>query len=379
MSSSERIEALTTARGKQTTSDRSDYPEFDLTLDDFETARRRINSVLSPTPMKESQWLASKLQASGGRVFLKLDCLQPSGSFKIRGVLNSLLAYRETHDGQFPALVLAASGGSHGLATAYACHLLKVPACTIVIPENSAKPHIIDKLSSYGEHVVVVVEGRDFSEADLVVQRLIGQQTPGTALYIHPYADRNTVAGQGTIALEISEQIPSEVAVDVLIGSVGGGGLMSGVALCWRLLQERKPERRYSSTIIATVETEGADCWYRSVEQQKLVALDSIESICKTLGAKQNTPEIFRALNQATDVALRVSDRDTVAALLAVLDNERILVEPSCSCSVVAFDHLLKLPETAKAGNVCIIMCGSNTSLDSVLGFARQFGVMQTP
>ncbi len=182
-------------------------------------------------------------------------------------------------------------------------------------------------------------------------------------MYIHPFADRAVFMGQGTIALELIEELPS---LDVVVASAGGGGLVSGIALALRALGREKQVE------IISVETGGADCIAQSVRAGKLVELSTITSIAKLLGAKKTTPFIFETISRQVDKCVVVSDRQAVSALFRYLDEEKILIEPASSCSIAA---VIENKDYLKEKKVVIVVCGANIRLseplewDSVSGY----------
>ncbi len=169
--------------------------------------------------------------------------------------------------------------------------------------------------------------------------------------------------GQGTIALELIEELPS---LDVVVASAGGGGLVSGIALALRALGREKQVE------IISVETGGADCIAQSVRAGKLVELSTITSIAKLLGAKKTTPFIFETISRQVDKCVVVSDRQAVSALFRYLDEEKILIEPASSCSIAA---VIENKDYLKEKKVVIVVCGANIRLseplewDSVSGY----------
>ena len=165
--------------------------------------------------------------------------------------------------------------------------------------------------------------------------------------------------GQGTIAREIKNQIGD---VDAILASVGGGGLLSGIILTARSLGMKS--QFYS------VETEGADSFYRSYKTGMLIELPEITSIAKTLGARQTTQEIFNILKEGVDDAWTVTDRETVESLFEFLHEEKILLEPAASCIIAAFKKHSALLAGKK---VVLIICGSNVTLDQALEWKNKF------
>jgi threonine dehydratase len=316
-----------------------------IPLDDFVQARERITPYVSPSPLRRSQWLSTLLDAE---VYLKLECLQPGNSFKIRGATNALLS-----QDQLPERVITASGGNHGIGVTIAATRMDIPVSVILPTSTSA--YRIKLLEELGADVTL--HGDAWDQANEYAQSLA--QDKGV-LYIHPFADLEVMQGQGTIALELVEELGD---FDLLVASVGGGGLLAGISQALKGME--KPTRIYS------VETRGADSLAQSLQQQQLVELPAITSIAKTLGARKTTPFIFNIMQQLIARYFVVDDADAVKALWDFLDYEKLLVEPATSCIIAA---VLQNQELFRKKRVVLIICGSNVSLQEVEDWKLQFG-----
>jgi len=161
------------------------------TLEEFQAAHSIIKSKIKSTLLRQSEWLSKKLDAE---VYLKFEFLQPGRSFKIRGAINTLLSQDEK-----PSHVFASSGGNHGIAVTVACNGIQVPCC-IILPKSTSD-HKISVLRRLGAEVVV--HGVDWDDAHSFGVSLAKKEN---GLYIHPFADRSVIIGQGTIALELAEE-----------------------------------------------------------------------------------------------------------------------------------------------------------------------------
>ena len=178
-----------------------------ITIQDIEAARQRQAGVVLRTPLIYSHTLS---RASGREVFLKLENLQTTGSFKLRGAINRLTLLKERGEG---VRVVAASAGNHGQGVAFAAAQLGLPA-TIVMPQGAS---ISKQLATQGYGAEVILHGRDLGEALERAQALVAQGYT----FIHPFDDPEVIAGQGTLGLEIVEDLPG---VDTVVLPVGGGG-----------------------------------------------------------------------------------------------------------------------------------------------------------
>ncbi len=322
----------------------------EYTLEEFEKVRGRVMQNVRQTPLIYSKWLSSLYNA---RIYLKLEALNLGHSFKIRGATNAILHFIE-QNGE-PKRVITASGGNHGLGVAIASYLMNIP-CLVVLPEGSSG-HRIQVIESY--NAKILLHGESWQEAN---EHALSLVVPGADLYIHPFADRDVYMGQGTVGLEILDQITD---FDVLIASVGGGGLLSGISLAL------DAHDMIGSRSIISVETEGSDCYKKSRDAGHLVQLSSIDSIAVTLGAKTTTDEIFNILNTLTSHSLTVSDKESVFWMKEFLNSEKILIEPASSCVVAALE---KIPDDQLENKtVILVICGSNISLDEFIKWDKQF------
>jgi threonine dehydratase len=193
-----------------------------MTLKDIEAAKERIKGAVIHTPLIHSHTLS---RLSGREVYLKLENLQTTGSFKLRGALNRLTLLKERGEGE---RVVAASAGNHAQGVAYAAAQLGI-AATIVMPEGAS---ISKQMATQNYGAQVILHGQDVSQA---VEKARALEAEGY-VFIHPYDDSEVMAGQGTLGLEILEDLPE---VDAVVVPVGGGGLAAGLTLA---LKESKPE-----------------------------------------------------------------------------------------------------------------------------------------
>lgn len=316
-------------------------------LSDFQHALVNVRKVIPPTPLKYSKWLSELTEKN---IYLKLETVNPGNSFKIRGVTNFLYTYRDTYQ-QFPEKVVSASGGNHGLAVAIIAQQLQIP-CKIVLPVNSPQ-YRIDLLQSYNAEVELF--GDVWDDANIYAQQLLDEHSA----YIPPFSHEWVIHGQGTIGLEVFQQNP---AITTIIGSIGGGGLMAGTAASFKL--------NNSNSLVYGVETIGADYYSQSRKAKKLIQLDGITSIAKSLGAKTGTDNVFQLLNTYIDQTFTVPDKLAVQMMRDFLEHEQLLIEPATSCSVAAL-----LNNAIEGDNIAVIICGSNSTYTEFLKWQQQFGI----
>lgn len=314
-----------------------------MTIEAFQlsSARERIRPYLDPTPLVHSGYFSSRI---GANVHFKLETLQPTHSFKVRGAFNALCQLDARQRGRG---VVTASGGNHGLAVAYAARTLNISAC-VYLPESATEAKLAP-LRRLGPEIVI--HGKAWDDANALA---LGVASESGRTYVHPFDDLQVMSGQGTIGLEIAEQLP---ATDLVVTSIGGGGLISGIASAARHFLPRAR--------VAGVETEGADSMYRSVRAGKIVELPAITSIAETLGARRTGKTQFDIVSREVSELAVVPDAAAIDALLELLQEEKLLVEPATSCSLAA---LLTGKIRVRPGeNVVVVLCGANVSLDKVL------------
>ncbi|TPM52857.1 threonine/serine dehydratase [Mesorhizobium sp. B2-2-3] len=267
-------------------------------------------------------------------VDLKLECLQHSGSFKARGAFTNLL------ERQVPgAGVVAASGGNHGAAVAYAAMRLGHRA-TIFVPEVSP-PAKLERIRSYGAELVV--GGARYAEA-LAASERFAEQTG--ALQIHAFNQEETLIGQGTLGLEIENDLPQ---IDTLLVAVGGGGLIGGIA-AWFAGRIR----------IVAVEPEGAPTLYRALEAGHPVDAPAEGIAADSLAPKRVGEMMFPIAEAFVERSILVSDDDIVVAQKALWDRVRIISEPG---GAAAFGAILSGRYAPAPGErLAVLVCGANAN-----------------
>ena len=283
------------------------------------------------TPLIESLALSRRLSR---RVWLKMEALQPCASFKARGIGFACQTHREQGRKKF----VTSSGGNAGLAVAYAGRRLGIPV-TVVVPEStSARAQRLIR----DESAEVVVRGQSWQEAHEYALSLVD----GDAAYIHPFDDPLIWEGHASL---IDEVVASGLVPDAVVLSVGGGGLLCGVA---RGLQKAG----LSQVTIVTAETVGAESFSKSVQAGELVELERISSVATTLGAKRVAPRALEVARTFRVVPYVVSDREAVEACLLFADDHRVVVEPACGAALaLVYQGVAALREVE---TILLIVCG---------------------
>lgn len=299
------------------------------------------------TPLVESAALS---RAAGRRVWLKLEALQPPGSFKIRGIGLACQTYRERGAQRF----ISSSGGNAGLAVAYAGRKLGVPV-SVVVP-NSSTARARELLALEGAQVTV--HGDSWQEANTLAQSLLG---PNDA-FIHPFDDPLLWPGHATMIDEVAAAglRPSGVLV-----AVGGGGLLSGVI-------EGLRRNAMDEVPVFAVETEGAASLHAALKAGSRVTLDTISSIATSLGAKQVCEQAFTLAQTHPLKSLVVSDADAVRACVRFMDDHRLVVEPACGAALApAYSGSAEL--STVGDDLLVIVCGGATATAAqLLAWANQ-------
>ena len=273
-----------------------------------------------------------------GEVHLKLECLQVTGSFKARGALNTL---RTLSPAEITRGIITASGGNHGLAVAYAGHVAKTPA-TIFLPTN-VPPAKIAKLEAWGAKVVM--EGAVWDDAN---KAALARAAEEALTYIHPFADPRVIAGQGTLGVELLEQAPD---LDTVLVAIGGGGLISGVALALKAL---KPALK-----VIGIEPSGAPTLYESVRAKRLVELRHIDTAAGTLAPRMSAPLNLQIITKHVDEIFLVSDDHMRAAARWLWFEHGVAAELSGAASVAALLSGRYKPREGE--RVCALVCGAGS------------------
>ncbi|MFI7401198.1 threonine/serine dehydratase [Streptomyces sp. NPDC049541] len=315
-------------------------------ISEVEAVAERIAGHVVRTPTLPSPGLAALL---GVPVTVKLELLQRTGSFKVRGATAKLLSLSA---GERAAGVVAVSGGNHGIAVAVMAAALDVKA-TVVMP-RSAPARAIEIAQAAGASVRLT-DAMD--EAFALMERL---QEEGLTL-VHPFDDPVVVAGQGTVGLEFAADAGD--VTDVLV-SIGGGGLISGVATA---LRDRWPGVR-----IWGVETEGAQAMSEALAAGGPVPV-TLSSLVSTLSAPSVSQLTYEHVSALVHEVLVVPDREAVQGTLDLADHAKVWAEPAAGCLLPAARQVLqRVGEGARLG---LVVCGGNATTADVTGWAERFGL----
>ena len=310
-----------------------------LTRGDFEAVRARIAAHIKQTPLLSSRQLSER---TGYDVRLKAEMFQRVGSYKIRGPLNkfALLSDEEKKRG-----VVCSSAGNHaqGVALAASIHGIRAVVCMAA----NATPSKIAATRGYGAEVVL--HGTIWDEANEKAQELV--RTEGLT-YVHPFDDEQLIAGQGTLGLEIVQDWPE---VDAVVVPIGGGGLISGVAMAVKC---HRPEIR-----VIGVESSDGPAMQRSVQAGRLETIDC-RTVIDGLRVRRVGTINFAIVQQFVDEIVALPDREIFDAMLWIMERCKLVVEGAAAAPVAALLHgLVKL---RKGSKVAVVLSGGNLNLDQL-------------
>lgn len=312
-----------------------------MDIGDIKAARQRITPHVKRTPLEFSETLSKRL---GTNVFVKYELFQKTGSFKPRGAFNKLLSMTENERANG---VVAVSGGNHAQAVAYVAQKLDIDA-VIAMPENTPQ-HYLNATRGYGATVDLRPTIAD------AFDRVKEYEATGRIL-VHPFDDEAVISGQGTVGLEILEDVPD--VTDVVV-SIGGGGLAAGVAMAVR---SSSPQGR-----IWGVETVGADAMSQALAAGKPVTLPAITSIAKTLGAPFVTDRTLNLARELLESVTVVTDDEAVESLIFIAERLKVIPEPAASCTLAAAEKLRD--RFTPQNNVVLILCGGNTGVAELCSY----------
>jgi threonine dehydratase len=315
-----------------------------VTSQEFAEARARMGEHVHHTPLLSSRTLSG---LSGFDVRLKAELFQRTGSYKIRGPLNK---FAQLSDDQKRRGVICSSAGNHaqGVALAARIHGIKAVVCMAA----NATPSKIDATRAYGAEVVL--HGSIWDEANERAKALVAEKG---YTYIHPFDDRQLMTGQGTVGLEILQDWPD---VDVIVVPIGGGGLISGVAMA---AKAANPAIR-----IIGVESSGAPGMQRSVAAGEVVTLDRVDCIIDGLRVKRVGQLTYEVVRDFVDEIVTLPDAQIFDAVVWTMQYTKLVPEGAAAAPVGALLHgLVKAPAGSRV--VCVLS-GGNVNLDQLRGLS---------
>jgi threonine dehydratase len=315
-----------------------------VALSDIQEAHKAIRGAVRHTPVKRSSTLS---QLTGGDFHLKLENFQLTGSFKVRGALNRirLLTPAEARRG-----VVAASAGNHAQGVAYAARKAGVK-CDIFMPEEATLAKVV---ATKGYGATVHLAGRDYQES--YESALQFQQSSG-AVYVHAFDDPGVIAGQGTLGLEIAEDLPD---VQTVLVPIGGGGLISGIATALKGLH---PKVR-----VIGVQAAGASTIAPSLQKGRPVTLDAVETMADGIAVRNVGKLTWDIIRERVDQVVTVDESEIAAAILFLLERTKAVVEGAGAVSLAAAMHG---KVDLKGTKACALVSGGNIDMTLVSRIIR--------
>lgn len=301
-------------------------------------AYRRIRKYIRNTPLHECRVLSQKYM---GQVFLKMENWQNTGSFKIRGALNRMLLLTDQEKSRG---VITASAGNHGLGVAYASEMLQIKA-RIILPVN-ASPGKVRMFRFFGSEVVQI--GRDYDEAEDVAHKI---EHDCNITFIHAYDDPRIVAGQGTIGLEILASLPQP---DMILVPIGGGGLISGIAVAVKQINPKVQ--------IIGVQSKASPAMYASIKANRILETPIETTIADGLAGRYVSPLTLAMTQKWVDDVVLVEEAEIRSAIWFLMQESHILIEGSAAVGIAA---ILSNRISVEGKKVVVVLTGRN--IDPIL------------
>lgn len=318
-----------------------------LTIEDVDAARLVVDRHLRRSPLEHSPYLSASF---GAEIHLKLENLRPTRSFKVRGALTRIAALDAAARARG---VVTASGGNHGQGVAYAAHTLGTSA-VIVMPET-VSPSIVEVCRAYGAEVLL--RGAIYDDTLALAHEIEREQG---RTFVHPYGDPLVIAGQGTIGLEILEDLAD---VDTVVVPIGGGGLICGIALAIK-------ERAAGPVRVLGVEPEGSNNLGRSLAAGRPVTLEAPSSVALRLVARSTEPLNLELATRYVDEIVTVDDAALEAASFEYLDRLSLLVEPAGAATLAA----VRSGKVAPRRRTVLVVSGGNLPADELARILERGG-----
>ena len=307
---------------------------------DIKSAAKRLEFIVFHTPLQENRTLSDKLGAS---IWLKREDLQVVRSYKLRGAFNKI---SQLSDVEKAAGVVCASAGNHAQGVAFACKHLKLQG-TIYMPHTTPRQKV-ERVQMFGEGFVeLVLEGDTFDDAQTAAETYCKQLQK---VFIHPFDDREVIAGQGTVGLEIMNDAAGPI--DYLFLPIGGGGLAAGVG---SYLKEVSPQTR-----IIGVEPEGAAAMHASRASGSRVRLSELDKFVDGAAVKEVGATTFAICQEVVDEVVTVPEGKVCSTLLRLYQDDAIVVEPAGALAIAALDQF---QDRLVGKRVVAVVSGSNNDI----------------
>lgn len=318
-----------------------------LTLEKFKNATQTVKEVTIETKLIYSEFFSKQ---SGNTIYFKPENMQYTGAYKLRGAYYkiSTLSDAEKSNG-----LITASAGNHAQGLAYAAKLANVKA-TVCMP--TVTPLIkINRTKAYGAQVVL--EGDVFDDACAAAYRIADETG---ACFVHPFNDLDVATGQGSVAMEIIDELPD---VDIILVPIGGGGLITGVATLAKLINP--------NINVIGVEPANADCIKSSLKAGKIVTLDKADTIADGTAVKRGGDLLFPYIKENVDDIITIEDEELIVSFLDIVENHKMIAENSGLLTVAALKHL-----DVKNKKIVCILSGGNMDVITMSSLI-QHGLIQ--
>ena len=303
-------------------------------------ASENLKDVSIVTPLTLNERLSEEFNS---RIFLKREDLQKVRSFKIRGAFNKIKSVDFNNSKN--KRIICSSAGNHAQGFAFSCNKLKIHG-TVYMPETTPKQKVERVKMFGGDFIKIILSGDNFDDAQKEAQKNLSDDT----IFIHPFDDIKVIEGQGTVALEILDQIDKHF--DYLIVPIGGGGLISGIITVFKELSPK--------TKIIGVEAEGAPAMSQSIQQSKIIRLNKIDNFVDGAAVKRVVEILFNLCNKYLDDIVLTDEGEICQTILDLYNKDAIVVEPAGAMAISALSQYKKKIKNKKVG--CII-CGSNNDI----------------
>ena len=304
-----------------------------IPLSEIIEAKKKINGVVNKTPFAEAPILSQRVSA---RVYLKKENLQITGAYKIRGAYNKISSLS---DDEKKRGVIAASAGNHAQGVAYSARVFGVPA-TIIMPEATPLLKVVGTKALGAE---VILKGENYDEA---YEYAIKYAKENNLTFIHPFKDDKVMAGQGTVALEMYDEVDD---LDMMLVPIGGGGLISGIGSAIKQLDPRIK--------IIGVTAKGAPAMYESFKEKKALSTSDVRTIADGIAVRDANEKNLKIILECVDDIVQVDDEEIANAVLFLLEKQKLVVEGAGAVSVAALMHN-KIE--AKDKNIGVVISGGN-------------------
>jgi len=311
-----------------------------IPFENIKKAHERIKNVVYKTPFAYAPILSQKV---GNEIFLKKENLQTTGAFKLRGAFNKIASIPEEKRKKG---VIAASAGNHAQGVAFSANYFNVPAI-IVMPEATPLTKVTG-VKEYGGEVVLA--GNNYDEAYEYAVKLAEEKG---LEFIHPFADDEVIAGQGTIAIEMLEQVPD---LDYIIVPIGGGGLISGIASAAKQIN---PHIK-----VIGVTAEGAPAMRLSFLSGSVQDTTFVKTIADGIAVRDTNPKMYKLVKEVVDDIVEVDDEEIANAILFLMERQKVVVEGAGAVGVAALlHHKIKFTAPKKVG---VVLSGGNIDVTMI-------------